>query len=69
MFSLNDIHSASSYMYSVWSYLFGLISFTQNMISGVQPFYIRPHVPVDIIRVFLILDSPAESLKASQKSF
>ena len=30
-------------------------------------FYIRPHVPVDIIRVvFLILDFLAESLKASK---
>ena len=30
-------------------------------------FYIRPHVPVDIIRVvFLILDFLAESLKASE---
>ena len=31
-----------------------------------QLFYIRPHVLVDIIRVFLISDFLAESLKASK---
>ena len=28
-------------------------SFFENIFLGIQLFYIRPHVPVDIIRVFL----------------
>ena len=34
--------------------------------SGIQIFYICPHASVDIIRVFLISDFLAESLKASK---
>ena len=44
-------------------------SFFKNIISGIQLFCVRPHDPVDIIRVFLISYLLAESLKASQKSF
>ena len=46
--------------YHVWD------SFFENIISGIQIFYICPDVPVDIIRVFLISDFLAESLKANK---
>ena len=41
--------------------------FFENIISSIKFFYIRPDVPVDIIRVFfLISDFLAESLKAKK---
>ena len=45
-----------------------VILFFENIISGIQLFYIRPPVPVDVIRVFFIPDFLAESLKANKKS-
>ena len=41
-------------------------SFFENIILGIQIFYIIPHVLVDIIRAFFIPDFPAESLKANK---
>ena len=39
-------------------------SFFKNVISGIQHFYIYPHVPVGIIRVFFLISSfLAESLR------
>ena len=43
-------------------------SFFENIISDMQLFYICPQVPVNIIRVFLILAFLAESLKANKKT-
>ena len=40
--------------------------FVGNIISGIQLFYICSNVPVDIIRVFLISDFLAESLKSKK---
>ena len=40
--------------------------FFGNIISYIQLFYIRSNVPVDIIRVFLISDFLAESLKSKK---
>ena len=42
-------------------------SFSENILSDIQSFYICPDVPVDIIRVFLISDFLAENLKANKK--
>ena len=43
--------------------IFGILFF-KNIISGIQHFYIYPHVPVDIIRVFFLISSfLAESLR------
>ena len=39
--------------------------FFENIFSGIQRFYIRPQVPVDIIRYFTS-DILAESLKVSK---
>ena len=41
--------------------------FLENVISGIQIFYIRGNVPV-VIRVFLISDFLEESLKANKTS-
>ena len=41
-------------------------SFFENIILGIQSFYICPDAPVDIIRVFLITDFLAENLKANK---
>ena len=41
-------------------------SFFENIILGIQIFYISPHVLVDIIRAFFIPDFLAESLKADK---
>ena len=41
-------------------------SFFENVISGIQVFYITPVVLVGIIRAFFILDFLAESLKANK---
>ena len=41
-------------------------SFLENVISGIQKFYICPDVSVDIISLFLISDFLAESLKANK---
>ena len=41
-------------------------SFLENIHSDIQLFYIRSNVPVEIIRVFLISDLLAESLKAKK---
>ena len=41
--------------------------FFENIFSGIQSFYIRPQVPVDIISVFFLTsDILAESLKVSK---
>ena len=40
--------------------------FFGNIISDIQLFYIRSNVPVDIIKVFLISDFLAESLKSKK---
>ena len=43
------------------------MEFFENIILGIHAFYIRPHVPVRIIRVlFLVSDIPTESLKANK---
>ena len=41
-------------------------SFLENIISDIKKFYICPDFPVDIIRIFLISDFPAEGLKANK---
>ena len=40
--------------------------FVENITVGTQLFYIRLHVPVVIIRFFLISDLPADNLKANK---
>ena len=42
-------------------------SFFENIILGVQSFYICPDVPVDIISFSLISDFLAENLKTNKK--
>ena len=45
----------------IWNY------FIENIISGIQLFYINPHVSANIIKVFfLISDFLEESLKANK---
>ena len=41
-------------------------SFFENIILGIQIFYIGPHVLVDIIRAFFIPEFLAETLKANK---
>ena len=45
--------------------IFGFF-FSENIISGMQMFYICPHVLVDVIRVFSISDFLAETPKANK---
>ena len=48
--------------------IYGILFF-ENIVSvlGTQLFYIRPHISVDIIAVFLFFNFLAESLEASKK--
>ena len=49
------------------SYIWNSFFWKYLAISGIQLFYIRQHVSIDIIRVFiLILDFLAEILKANK---
>ena len=42
--------------------------FLENIITGMQRFHIRPHFPVDIIRVyFLIFRFPSRKSQSQQK--
>ena len=41
-------------------------SFFENIIWSIQLIYIRPHLSLDIIRVFLFSDLLGESLKAKK---
>ena len=50
----------------IWNYFF------ENIISGIQLFYIRPHVPVEIISFFNFVSSGRKSQsqqKLSKKTF
>ena len=40
----------------------------ESIISGIQLFYICPHVPVDIVRVFLVFFSSRKYLKPTKTS-
>ena len=42
-------------------------SFSENIILGIQPFYIRPHIPVDIIRVFFNFRFSCRKSQSQQK--
>ena len=42
-------------------------SFSENIILGIQPFYIRPHIPVDIIRVFFNFRFSCSKSQSQQK--
>ena len=42
-------------------------SFFENMISGIQLFYIRPHISVDIIRVFFNFRFSSRKSQSQQK--
>ena len=47
----------------IQNFIFGILF---NIITGIQLFYIHPHISVHIIRVFFISDFLAEILKADK---
>ena len=51
----------------VWIFILFYFIFFENIILGIQLFYIRSNVPV-VIRVLFISDFLAESLKANKTS-
>ena len=53
-----DINDSKSH---IWN------SFFENIISSIQSFYIRPQVPVDIIRVILIFRFSSRKSQSQQK--
>ena len=59
----NEIWTAIIFQNIIFGILF---FFFENITAGTQLSYIRLHVPVVIIRFFLISDLPADNLKANK---